>query len=81
MLSMAACTDCSAALEPQWKFCVRCGAVVERAGAPIIPAAIRPDRDDDQPTITPLSLFLWGLGALLALLALVAISLALFVRS
>ena len=26
---MATCTDCSAALEPQWKFCVRCGAFVE----------------------------------------------------
>jgi len=78
---MATCTECSAALEPQWKFCVRCGAMVDRVDPAAIPSAIRPEPDAEPVAVAPLSLFLWGLGALLALIAIVAISVAVFVRS
>jgi hypothetical protein len=39
---MANCANCDAALDPAWKFCVRCGAPVRRGMVEPIPAAIRP---------------------------------------
>jgi hypothetical protein len=59
---MGKCTNCGAALDPSWKFCVTCGTAVvltestpagEAPGAAIpepIPAAIRPIAEsDDEP--------------------------------
>lgn len=45
---MTACANCSASLEPQWRFCIRCGAPVDRVAArSAIPSAIRPEPEDE----------------------------------
>lgn len=36
---MATCTDCAAELQPEWKFCIRCGARVTAIPAPDSTAA------------------------------------------
>jgi len=66
---MARCISCSAELQPAWKFCIYCGQRVEP-----VPSAIRPDDTATAPRrhVTALSLFGWGLGALLAVIAVVA---------
>ena len=66
---MARCISCSAELQPAWKFCIHCGQRVE-----LVPSAIRPDATAEEPRrhITALALFGWGLGGLLAVIAIVA---------
>ena len=67
---MARCISCSAELQPAWKFCIYCGQRVDP-----VPSAIRPDAAPEAPRghITALALFGWGLGALLAVIAVVAV--------
>jgi hypothetical protein len=60
---MGKCTNCGAALDPSWKFCIVCGKPVgtpreDGTLAPTaittpepIPSAIRPDADLDEPTL------------------------------
>ena len=66
---MARCISCSAELQPAWKFCIYCGTRVET-----VPSAIRPDATAPAPRrhVTALSLFAWGLGGLLLVIAAVA---------
>ncbi len=69
---MARCISCSAELQPAWKYCIHCGQRVET-----VPSAIRPDAAPEPQTprgqVTALALFGWGLGALLAVIAVVAV--------
>jgi hypothetical protein len=58
---MGKCTNCGAALDPGWKFCIACGEAVRPAAEDDtasahpastpepIPSAIRPDESDDEP--------------------------------
>ena len=71
---MARCISCSAELQPAWKYCIHCGQRVAD-----VPGAIRPDTEADvapeapRTHVTALALFGWGLGALLAVIAVVAV--------
>lgn len=47
---MERCESCGRELAPNWKFCIYCGRPVRRSGEPAltgIPAAIRPELDED----------------------------------
>ena len=70
---MARCISCSAELQPAWKFCIYCGQQVHAESS--VPSAIRPDDSDEVPRrqVTVLALFGWGLGGLLAVIAVVAV--------
>jgi hypothetical protein len=68
---MVMCASCFASIESRWKFCIYCG-------APIIPAAIRPDAqldltlDDERPAQRISPVFVLGMvfvGIGIALLA------------
>lgn len=70
-LFMVMCASCFASIESKWKFCIYCG-------APMIPAAIRPDApidlalDDERPVQRINPVFVLGIvfvGIGIALLA------------
>lgn len=60
---MPACDSCSAELQPDWKFCVFCG-------APAVPGAIRPD-EPAAPRLNILAIFSIVLAVILSPLAVV----------
>ncbi len=80
---MATCIECSAALAPQWKFCILCGAPVEQPAPPsesdTIPGAIRPEPSIviGRSALSPAQLFSWSLGAILVVILVVGIIVAL----
>jgi hypothetical protein len=78
MLFVTTCIECSAELSPEWKYCVRCGASVVEPSSAAIPGAIRPSLLDEAeiPTVSPLALFGWSLGGILAAIAIVGGTLA-----
>jgi uncharacterized OB-fold protein len=54
LVAMGKCTNCGAALDPEWKFCIACGEPVPvtvedgvAASREPIPSAIRPDEPDE----------------------------------
>ena len=56
LLGMARCENCDAELQPQWKFCVRCGAKITAstpAPVPVDPAPIAESRADEVLEPTP----------------------------
>jgi hypothetical protein len=80
---MATCIECSAALAPEWKFCILCGAPVEQSVLPseaeTIPGAIRPEPAIviGERALSPAQLFGWSLGAILAIIVVVGVIVAL----
>lgn len=61
---MATCVECSAPLEPSYKFCIQCGTRV-------IPAAIRPESHTADATVNPLSILALILACLVSPLAII----------
>lgn len=76
---MATCIDCSAAMAPEWKFCILCGAPVDQpitARKPHpIPGAIRPEQAIviGKRVLSPAQLFGWSLGAILVIIVLIGV--------
>jgi hypothetical protein len=68
---MSRCTSCSAELQPNWKFCIHCGTAV-LAAIPVVAPAVGPPVVEPHARLTPLGLFGWGLGVLLAVIGIVA---------
>ena len=53
---MPTCSNCSAALRAEWKFCIYCGTPVgAEADSEAIPAAIRPE-SEPRPPLNPLAI-------------------------
>lgn len=79
---MSQCPECAAVLAPQWKYCVRCGAPVDRGlDSDREKSALQPDDAAPAPReISPLTLFLCGFAIIVGVLVTLAL-VAVFVDS